>query len=384
MKLKFLSSILLALSLLGANVAQAQSSGVSGMTCQGDLFNPMSDPDWNYIYPITVMGVRTGNQAGVPYHYVPPVCVCPGPFGIPSYGIGITYWEPIYISEIERTPGCMPTLGGMNMLGGSYQKLASESTSATESGAQAANRLQVHWYKYPVFSLLDSFKDSACKTAGGFNLMWMTELDYFWQDDAWGNVLNPEAALFSNPIAQVACAADCAATSLAFPLDPLFWCAGCWGSVYPLTGNGNVGNTEFQRNNLVQAKFLARQHRLGLMMQTIGPTAICFTHPNPVWIKSQYRVNQVGPTPLRSPKATSIGDAAVFSRGGEKGKGGEKDGTGEGKKEGTGEGKKEEGKGGGSALAQKALAATPAANRPTREHTQNLIWQAIQCCARAY
>jgi len=338
---KLLLSLFLACLSLVPGLASAQ---LTAAACHGRLFNPVTDPDWNYIYPITIMGVRTGGQSGVPYHYVPPVCVCPGPFGIPSVGIGLTYWEPKYISEIERTPGCLSTLGGINVLGDAFAKLQSEGTAAAESGERAANRRQVHWYTYPVYEMLSVFMDVACKSSEGFNLAWLTEIDYFWQDDAWGLVLNPEAALFSNPIAQLACSVDCVASSAAYPLDSLFWCAGCWGSAYPLTGNGNTGNSDFQRNNLVQAKFLARQHRLGLMFQTIGPSAICSSHINPIWVKSQYRVNQIGPVPLRGSKPTTVGDAAVLSFG----------------------------------------ATGTSGNLPTREHTQNLIWQAIQCCARLY
>jgi conjugal transfer pilus assembly protein TraU len=168
----------------------------------------------------------------------------------------------------------------------------------------------------------------------------MTEIDPTWQDDAWGVVFSPEAALFANPIAQAACAVDATAATAGYPLDPLFWCAGGWGSTYPLTGNASQNNGPFTMNNLVQAKFIARQHREGLMFQTIGPSALCVSHPNPVWIKGQYRVDQVGPVP-RYGVPVPIGSPGY-------------------------------------------LQAPPVANLPGMEHTDNLIWQGMQCCMRAY
>ena len=63
----------------------------------------------------------------------------------------------------------------------------------------------------------------------------------------------------------------------------------------PMAGTANQSINPNQLNNLVMAKFLARQARLGLAWQTIGPDAICGAHPNPIWIKSQYRIDQVYP-----------------------------------------------------------------------------------------
>ena len=58
-----------------------------------------------------------------------------------------------------------------------------------------------------------------------------------WLEDDLSFLLHPEAALFANLPAWAVCAADCAAASAGLPQDPLFWCAGCQGGMYPLTGN---------------------------------------------------------------------------------------------------------------------------------------------------
>src|SRR3546814_13027372 len=84
---------------------------------------------------------------------------------------------------------------------------------------------------------MDLLTDVACLEQASFDIAYVTEIDPLWQDDALTALINPEVALFANPIAQTACAADCGAANMKLPLDPLFWCAGCLGSMYQMNGN---------------------------------------------------------------------------------------------------------------------------------------------------
>jgi conjugal transfer pilus assembly protein TraU len=130
-----------------------------------------------------------------------------------------------------------------------------------------------------------------------FDVAYMTELDPMWGDDALTFILNPEALLFSNPIAQAACSADCIKSSLSTPFDELFWCAGCQGSMYPLDGHiqGHVGS--IQSALLATERFIYKMHREGLAFGTIGSEALCQKYPMPVMKKSQYRSQLVVPVP---------------------------------------------------------------------------------------
>src|SRR3546814_8080635 len=77
-----------------------------------------------------------------------------------------------------------------------------------------------------------------------------------WSSDVFSSdLINPEVALFANPIAQTACAADCGAATLKLPLDPLFWGAGCLGSMYPMNGNisEHIGHVQSSRLALSRA-----------------------------------------------------------------------------------------------------------------------------------
>lgn len=337
---KLLSVITLTASALFAlpNTAQAIVPAI----CTGLVYNPITDTDWNNMFPISVAGVPISSGGNTPtplQSAIPPICVCPSALGVPLPGITVTYWQPLYVAEVEQRPGCLSTLGGVSSLGSLYTLLGSEQHQSTaEAPGQDSNRMQVHWYTYPVFGVMDMMKNLGCKTTSGFNLGYMTELDPIWQSDVWSAIMAPESILFASPPAQLACAVDAVASSLEFPLDPLFWCQGTWGNTYPLAGNSSHSGHPFSMNNQILGKFIARSHRMLLMFQTTGPTALCGSHPNPVWTKSQYRYNQIGPFP-RKGRAVSTGSAGL-------------------------------------------LQFPPIANLPTQEHTNSLIWQGQVCCMK--
>jgi conjugal transfer pilus assembly protein TraU len=326
---------------IGLLMAASAANAIVPTICTGKMFNPITDTDWNNIFPITIMGVPltfNGNRPTPLMQAMPPICVCPSSFGIPLPGIGITYWQPLYISEIERRPGCLSSLGGINILPG-YSMLASEQTLNGDSKGKSANRMQVHWFSYPLFGMLDMMKSIGCKAPSGFSLAYVTEIDPLWQDDLWSAIFAPEAALVANPVATLACAVDGVAASLDLPIDAMFWCTGASANLYPLSGNSSHSGDPFIMNNQLQSKFIARMHRMGLAWQTVGPTAICTSHPNPVWVKSQYRYNQVGPIVRRGRPVPPGSNGQFFQF-------------------------------------------PPITNVPTQEHTINLIWQGQQCCLR--
>ena len=109
-------------------------------------------------------------------------------------------------------------------------------------------------------------------------------------------MLNPEAILFSNPIAQAACAADCVRASTGnLPLDGLFWCAGCAGSIYPIQGDVAAHTGGIMASQAVSTKLVARMHRLLLARRTASSKALCQTKSQPVINKSQYRLQVTRP-----------------------------------------------------------------------------------------
>ncbi|AVZ00461.1 hypothetical protein DAI21_22910 (plasmid) [Lelliottia sp. WB101] len=49
-------------------------------------------------------------------------------------------------------------------------------------------------------------------SGGDLDIAYLSELDPMWNDSSLSVIINPEAVLFNNPIAQAACAADAAAS----------------------------------------------------------------------------------------------------------------------------------------------------------------------------
>ena len=262
--------------------------------CHGKFLNPISDINWNLIFPIKVAGIPmqfgTGSNES-PEATTSPMCVCPGHiFGIPTLGVMVTFHEPLYIQEVARDAGCFSSIGGSELMAG-YQEENTDLKEDTDSGS----RWQVHWYEYPVFKILQIFQDFTCVQSGGYALAYITELDPTWQNDAWGAVFSPEASIFANPIAQAACIVDAVSSTLYFPNDALFWCAGSWGGVYPFTGNANESAGRLQSAYLVGAKLMARLARTGFLWDSVGQWAMCGPVPSPFWVKSEFTLDPVYP-----------------------------------------------------------------------------------------
>jgi conjugal transfer pilus assembly protein TraU len=266
-------------------------------TCHGRFLNPIAEINWNLILPIKIAGVPFAYGVGSnesPLATTSPMCICPGRlFGYPTPGIMATFHEPLYIEEIARIAGCFSSIGGKRILSGYDMQNMSLDLDASQGDIA---RWQVHWYTYPVFKLLKLFQDFACvQSDGGYALAYITELDPTWQNDEWGAVFNPEAILFANPIAQAACIIDAISSTAYLPLDPLFWCAGSWGGVYPFTGNANANSDRLQSAYLVGAKLIAKLSRVGMLWDTVGQWAMCSPVPSAMWIKSQFTIDPVYP-----------------------------------------------------------------------------------------
>ena len=231
-----------------------------------------------------------------------PVCFCikpPSPIPIP--GVKISLWEPIALVETTALPLCTPTFG-MSIplnIGIGTSSIGSVDTESIHT----LNTYQAHYIKYPVFKLLNMFMDFVClQIDGSIDIGYLTEIDPVWQNDSWSAILNPEVFLVSNVIAQFACIADAIASSMGFPLDPLWWCFGSWGSAFPLTQNVE-GTTNVEAAANITAKLLMKLHRQLMLWGSVGEAGLCYKYPMPVMRKSQYGIFPIYPIgfPYRIP-----------------------------------------------------------------------------------
>ena len=225
-----------------------------------------------------------------------PICFCGSP--IPRIGLSLGVWEPARLIDASRTPWCFPNLGGMTIDAGLPAGRGRTGASGGD-GAQGST-WHVHYYVYPLLSWIGALLDLGCLEGGGLDIAWVSELDPTWRDDELSFLLNPEAALFADLPAQAACAADCAAASAGLPLDPLYWCAGCQGAMYPLTGNVGAHVGGVQASLLAAQSLVFRLHRTLLAWGTSGSAALCGRYPMPIMKKSQYRWQMTQPVPATS------------------------------------------------------------------------------------
>ena len=272
-------------------LAQTPDAPVSDGTCGGSFVNPITDVCWDCMLPLTIGSVELW-PSDLPDFGNPgsPICVCPKPLPIPGLSLGV--WEPVRLADATRKDWCFPNLGGLTIDPG----IGYQTKKAARSGSHGGGSWHVHWYIYPVMTLLEIVTDIACMETSSFDLGYVTELDPLWQDDTLSLIIHPEAALFASNLAQSACAADCAAASVSNPIKEMFWCMGCNGSTYPLNGNVSHEVTPGQSGVLAAERLAFKLHRQLIAWQTSTPAALCEKRPQPVMDKRQYRWQQVNPT----------------------------------------------------------------------------------------
>ena len=263
-------------------------------TCRSRFVNPVTDICWNCLFPISIGAVPVADTTLAPDTKNPssPVQICPAPVG-ERVGIALGYWEPEALVDVTRSPGCMVNMGFSLKLpfqgsGGGYQ------SDAPDQGSF----YHLHWYKYPLVYWLNILTDAGCMQQGDMDVAYLTELDPAWNDDELAAITNPEAVLFSNPITQMACAADALASTTHLPLNALFWCAGSQGSLYPFTGHTSNEFSPLQSSVLLAERLDYKLHRQGLTEDTSGKDgAVCFRHYSPIMPKNRYRYQMVNPLP---------------------------------------------------------------------------------------
>lgn len=289
---------------------------------------------WGCIFPFRLGGITLLNRGLIPDPMSPssPFCNCPDSL-LP--GVTTQFTEPVRLIEVVREPYCFPSLEGTELKKDSLERAGVYSESLNGDTTHAAF-YQVHYIGFPIWELIgltvsfvgQSISDvtvgffpdlSKCFLTGGYDvsnyaLLYLSELDPTWNDDELGALLSPEAALFATPVTQAVCAADCLAASTGLPLDPLFWCAGCWGSMYPFGGTvaGPVG--EANTAALLATRALAKLNRGYFEALTSTSAALCGKIYTGMIRKSQYRLQLISPSPnTQAPGCcTPIGRSALL------------------------------------------------------------------------
>ncbi len=260
--------------------------------CYGRVVNPVTEVCWSCIFPITI-GDTSINGSGDDLDTGNPGkagCKCPDkPF--PRFGIHLGFWEPARLVDVTRTPYCFVSLGGMQLAASTQQ-----GTLKTSPGRSRKSEYHVHVYRYPILRLL-GMSMGGCAEGGRLGLLYASELDPTWLNDELSFIFNPEAALVGNLASQSACAADCTSATASFAQDSLYWCAGCQGSMFPVTGHVSNHVSNVQASLLIAQRAAFRLHREfgSTMPGTIGKDAMCEYYRMRTMKKSQYKTQMTYP-----------------------------------------------------------------------------------------
>ncbi|WP_250311502.1 conjugal transfer pilus assembly protein TraU [Rickettsia endosymbiont of Oedothorax gibbosus] len=288
-------------------------SASASITCKGHFVNPITDICWSCILPINIGNVINIGSGVLPKQRdtknpSSPVCLCIKA-NVPVPGIAVGFWEPVRLIDVTRTPYCMTNLGGepLSSLGYDAKRISSFNRGYDDRHVHDSF-YHVHYYIYPLIYWLELITDFICLEQNSFDVAYMSEFDVTWNDEKLQSLLNPEAFLFANPIAQAACALDCASSTVRLPLDSMFWCAGCWGNMYPFSGANadHVGGV--QSSSLLATRIIAKMHRIGLAEETstdentslTGGGKLCRKSKALKIKKSQYKLQMVNPVSTSS------------------------------------------------------------------------------------
>jgi conjugal transfer pilus assembly protein TraU len=271
-------------------------SGFEGFgKCNGRFVNPITDICWSCIFPVKIARVQVSPSNETTSYDGGVICDCPAP--APFFrriGVPLSYWEPTKLIDVTREKFCLVNMGGIKIGGNSVK--GHGHIGSGKKGGRRHSFYQVHVYIYPLTAWLKIAVDMLCfQTSDIFELLYVSEFDPTWNDDETAFILNPEAMIFSNPVAQAACVKDSVAATLGFPDDALFWCAGCQGSIYPFSGTVGDHIGGVSASLLLVSRILAKQFRLLQEWDTSTKGAMCKPCFTPIIIKSQFKQQMTYP-----------------------------------------------------------------------------------------
>ncbi|EJN7307479.1 TraU family protein, partial [Escherichia coli] len=92
-----------------------------------------------------------------------PIQICPAPPPLfRRIGLAIGYWEPMALTDVTRSPGCMVNLGFSLP---AFGKTAQGTAKKDEKQVNGAF-YHVHWYKYPLTYWLNIITSLGCLEGG--------------------------------------------------------------------------------------------------------------------------------------------------------------------------------------------------------------------------
>ncbi|WP_457748588.1 TraU family protein [Sulfurimonas sp.] len=208
--------------------------------------------------------------------------------------------EPIGFIEGTNAPWHFPGLGL------TLDKSFLRKQGVSRDTEQAGNFKYTHFILFPVLGwTIGLIQDFWCFERGTlFNLAYLAEVIPSHNNDLIAlaeETAKPVSKIwFDNPVAELACSADCVSSSLGHPLDSLYWCDGCRGSVSASDNGFARTGRPYEDTESIAFRMLDRMHTYGGMLKTkesffaYNPagsnlkSTLCQAKYFPVIIKDQY------------------------------------------------------------------------------------------------
>ncbi|MGI9277546.1 MAG: TrbC family F-type conjugative pilus assembly protein, partial [Endozoicomonas sp.] len=245
---------------------------------------------WKELFPIRIglAKLGSGKEPNNRAKSRTGLCFCEDSAGMFHPGVTTGFWRPQRLIELTRSPGCLMALGGHRLPIVDQRRWGTLGTANIPKGL---TYLHAHVYSLPLIELLNMYTGiGGCSSdLVDFDLINLSEVDPSWNHPELAALLSPDLAAYANPAAMNACTADGLAALNAQPMDSLHWCAGSWGSLYPLSGFTSTYGHFADNTSLLATRALAKLHRIGLGRKTLGEEALCHSHITPWLPKSQYK-----------------------------------------------------------------------------------------------
>jgi len=230
---------------------------------------------------------------------VPPLCGC-SEDGKTLFGTTVSAWLPHLMLEFTRMPSCSRALGGIKIPTGPEGEIRWGTKAAGQAGEDVNSFFHYHQLFFPVTQLLNMTEFSGCApdTRIDLDLAFMSEYDPTWNDSQTAFFQTPEAAAAAIPVARIPCMAEGIAASFGRPINSLFWCAGSWGSMFPVSGhNSNDEGSTVELGALLASRAMYLSHRRGTSLRTYKKDTLCKPLFSVIYPKTQYRWQLLGPIP---------------------------------------------------------------------------------------
>ncbi len=266
---------------------------------------------WKELFPIRI-GLAKLGSGKEPNHRAKAktgLCMCEDSAGMFHPGVTTGFWRPQRLIELTRSPGCLMALGGHKLPIVDQRRWGTLGSANIPKGL---TYMHAHVYSLPLIEMLNMYTGiGGCNSdLVDFDLINLSEVDPSWNHPELAALLSPDLAAYANPAAINACTADGIAALKSQPMDSLHWCAGSWGSLYPLSGFTSTYGHFADNTSLLATRALAKIHRIGLGRKTVGNDAQCHSRITPWLPKSQYKMSMFWPEPEKH-KAHWIGASAA-------------------------------------------------------------------------